>query len=88
MKWITRYPIIFSQEVAYANDSDARDRDLAHVLDTARHVRARYWVSSSRDFNWLDGGDAVRAEIEELLTGSRFCSNPRPKRFASMTFRA
>ena len=63
------YPIIFSQEVAYANDSDARDRDLAHVLDTARHVRARYWVSSSRDFNWLDGGDAVRAEIEELLTG-------------------
>ena len=63
------YPIIFSQEVAYANDSDARDRDLAHVLDTARHVEARYWVSSSRDFNWLSGGDAVRAKIEEVLTG-------------------
>ena len=60
--------MIFSQEVAYANDSDARDRDLAHVLDTARHVEARYWVSSSRDFNWLSGGDAVRAKIEELLT--------------------
>ena len=62
-------PIVFSQEVSYANDSAVRDRDLANVFDTARHVGARYWVVSSSDFHWLSGGDAARAKIEELLSG-------------------
>ncbi len=62
-------PIFFSQEVSYANDSAVRDRDLANVFDTARHVGARYWVVSSWDFHWFSGGDAVRAKIEELLSG-------------------
>ena len=71
-------PIFFSQEVSYANDVAVRDRDLAHLFDTARHVGASYWVVSSRDFQWLRGGDAVRAKMEELLT-------PQPVLFESST---
>ena len=46
------WPIAFSKELYYAEREEALHRDLDRILDTARHIRARYWVRSIDEFFW------------------------------------
>ena len=43
-------PIVFSLEWLYMNDTRLMELDLAHITDTARHVRAQFWLASDDDF--------------------------------------
>ena len=47
------WPIAFSKEIYYTERKEALHRDLDRILDTARHIRARYWVRSIDEFFWF-----------------------------------
>jgi 4-amino-4-deoxy-L-arabinose transferase-like glycosyltransferase len=43
-------PIAISPVWFYSNNTRALESDMAHLMDTARHIGARYWLSSADDF--------------------------------------
>ncbi len=60
-------PIVFSQELYYAEREEALQRDLDHILDTARHIRARYWVRSEDEFFWYGRRKDYSRQMDLLL---------------------
>ena len=61
------WPIAFSRELYYADREEALDRDLDRILDTARHIRARYWVKSVDEFLWFSHRQDYLRRIDELF---------------------
>jgi ABC-type sugar transport system permease subunit len=59
-------PIAFSTEAFYMEDEDVLKRDLMHITDVARHIRARYWVVSSDDFDMETGTPLVDERMAQL----------------------
>jgi hypothetical protein len=58
-------PMVFSTEYVYVRETSLLERDLAHITDAARAVRARYWFTSEDDFR-LELEDA-QPVIEERV---------------------
>ena len=61
------WPIAFSRELYYADREDALHRDLDRILDTARHIRARYWVKSVDEFLWFSHRQDYLRRIDKLF---------------------
>ncbi|HYM12079.1 MAG TPA: hypothetical protein VEU62_15195 [Bryobacterales bacterium] len=59
-------PIAFSTEAFYMEDEGVLKRDLMHITDVARHIRARYWVVSSDDFDMETGTPLVDERMGQL----------------------
>ena len=65
-------PIAFSTESMYREDGVSVKRDLEHITDAARHIRARYWVMAADDYqqeNLKPAGllDERIAELKSVL---------------------
>lgn len=48
-------PVAFSTEAFYRKDESILRRDLDHIFDTARAIRAQYWLMSDDDFRLETG---------------------------------
>ena len=59
-------PIAFSTEAFYKRDEGVLGRDLTHITDTARHIRARYWVASEDDFHLETGLPMIETRMSRL----------------------
>ena len=57
----------YSTATFYRQDMSVLDHDLERMTDTARALKARYWVASTDDYH-LDGSEKwIRERTEELL---------------------
>ena len=61
------FPIVFSQELYYAEREQAVERDLSRILDTARHIGARYWVRSIDEFFWYSRREDYSRRMDILF---------------------
>ena len=60
-------PIVFSKELYYAEREEVLAEDLDNILDTARHIRARYWVRSRDEFFWYSRREDYTRRMDTLL---------------------
>ena len=60
-------PIVFSKELYYAEREEVLAEDLDNILDTARHIRARYWVRSKDEFFWYSRREDYSRRMDTLL---------------------
>ena len=60
-------PLAFSSEANYRNTEAVVARDLEHLSDTARQIRARYWLASSDDFQLEAGAPLIQQRARELV---------------------
>ena len=61
------WPIAFSKALYYAEREEVLDEDLDHILDTARHIRAKYWVRSKDEFFWYSHRKDYTRRMDSLL---------------------
>ena len=61
------WPIAFSKALYYAEREEVLDEDLDHILDTARHIRARYWVRSKDEFFWYSHREDYTRRMDSLF---------------------
>lgn len=59
-------PIIFSTAAFAMKDEQILERDLANILDVARHIRARYWVMADDDFHMETGIPLIEKKMRQL----------------------
>jgi hypothetical protein len=62
-------PLMSLPTVGYLSDEKSLMRDIAHVTDAAQHVGARYWVTTSEDFDLEVGRELINARIAEVMSG-------------------
>ncbi len=60
-------PMAFSTAAFYRQDQRLLDQDLARMSDTARGLRARYWLVASDDYHLESAEEWIRARTEQLL---------------------
>jgi hypothetical protein len=59
-------PLAFSSEANYRNTDTVVARDLEHLADTARQIRARYWLVTADDYQ-LEAGAAPAQQATQAL---------------------
>jgi hypothetical protein len=70
-------PLMSLPTVGYLSDEKSLKRDIAHVTDAAQHVGARYWVTTSDDFDLEVGRELINARIAEVMSGLPLVFNSR-----------
>ncbi len=60
-------PLAFSSEANYRNTEAVVARDLEHLSDTARQIRARYWLASSDDYQLEAGAPVIQQRARALV---------------------
>jgi hypothetical protein len=59
-------PIAVLPPASYMDDMKSVERDLKHICDTPRHAGARYWVTTTDDFNLEPHRDRLVARMAEV----------------------
>ena len=62
-------PLMSLPTVGYLSDEKILARDIAHVTDAAQHVGARYWITTSDDFDLEVGRELINARIAQIMSG-------------------
>jgi hypothetical protein len=61
-------PVVFLPAAGYMSDNDSLERDLAHTTDAARHVGARYWLTTTDDFDLEVGKDRIDTRMADIMS--------------------
>jgi hypothetical protein len=62
-------PLMSLPTIGYLTDEKILTRDIAHVTDAAQHVGARYWITTSDDFDLEVGRELINARIAQVMSG-------------------
>ncbi len=62
-------PMAFSTASFYLQSEEALDRDLARLTDSARGIRAHYWVAAADDYHLESAQEFIQKRTEEVLSG-------------------
>ena len=61
-------PIVFLPANGYMSDTKSEEQDLAHIADAPRHIGARYWLTTSDDYDTEVDKERIEARMAEIKT--------------------
>lgn len=61
-------PVVFLPAVGYMSDTKSLERDLAHIADAPHHIGARYWLTTSDDYDTEVDKERIEARMAQIKT--------------------